>query len=80
MHTDPSIPKSRLINNNINFAEKFYTNQAMPGFGEVNLRLVTGDRSKGQSNYAIIPDVKITTIPQMIIGKAQTAVLRQKVR
>lgn len=76
----PAYQKGRLMNNNINFPEKFYTNQAIPGFGEVNLRLVTGDRSKGQSNYAIIPDVKITTIPQMIIGKTQTSVLKQKIR
>ena len=61
-------------------AQRFYNHTAMSGFGEVNLRLVTGNRSKGESNYAIIPDVKITTIPQMVIGKAQTAMLKQKTR
>ena len=76
----PSYQKGRTIDYNVNFAERFYNHTAMSGFGEINLRLVTGDRSKGQSNYAIIPDVKITTIPQITIGKAQTSVLKQKIR
>lgn len=76
----PSYQKGRTIDYNVNFAERFYNHTAMSGFGEINLRLITGDRSKGESNYAIVPDVKITTIPQMVIGKAQTAVLNQKAK
>ena len=76
----PSYQKGRTIDYNVNFAERFYNHTAMSGFGEVNLRLITGDRSKGESNYAIVPDVKITTIPQMIIGKAQTSILKQRTR
>lgn len=72
----PSYQKGRTIDYNANFAERFYNHTAMSGFGEVNLRCV-GVHSSG---YQIIPEVKITTIPQMVIGKAQTAVLKQKVR
>jgi hypothetical protein len=76
----PAYQKGRIINGNINFPEKFYTNQALPGFGEVNLRLVAGTRSKGERDYIIIPDVKITTIPQMTIGLIHTSKLLQNFR
>ena len=76
----PSYQRARGINNNISFEEKFYTNPALPGFGEVNLRLITGDRTKGESNYAIVSDIKISTIPQSIIGQTQTATLKEKSR
>lgn len=76
----PSYQKSRGINNNISFEEKFYTNPALPGFGEVNLRLVTGDRKRGESNYAIVPDIKITTVPQTTIGIINTGKVLQRTK
>jgi hypothetical protein len=76
----PSYQKGRTIDYNANFAERFYNHTALSGFGEVNLRLVAGNRAKGDRGYVIIPEIKITTIPQLVIGKAQTAVLKQKVR
>lgn len=71
----PSYQKGRSIDGNINFAERFYTNQALAGFGEVNLTL-----NGTHSGYEIIPDVKITTRPRITIGEMQTAMLKQKQR
>lgn len=76
----PSYQKGRTIDYNANFAERFYNHTAMSGFGEVNLRLVAGNRKKDGSDYVIVPDIKITTIPQMIIGQAQTALLKERTR
>ena len=72
----PSYQKGRTIDYNVNFAERFYNHTAMSGFGEVNLRC----SSTQKDGYIIVPDIKITTIPQMIIGKAQTATLNQRTR
>lgn len=71
----PSYQKGRTIDYNANFAERFYNHTALSGFGEVNLRC-----AGGRNGYQIVPEIKITTIPQIIIGKAQTAMLKQKVR
>lgn len=71
----PSYQKGRTIDYNANFAERFYNHTALSGFGEVNLRC-----AGGKKGYQIIPEIKITTIPQIIIGKAQTAMLKQKAR
>lgn len=71
----PSYQKGRTIDFNANFAERFYNHTALSGFGEVNLRCAGG--TKG---YQIIPDVKITTIPTITIGKVQTAELKEKRR
>lgn len=71
----PSYQKGRSIDGNINFAERFYTNQALAGFGEVNLTL-----NGTHASYEIIPDVKITTRPRITIGQLQTSVLKQKTR
>ena len=71
----PSYQKGRTIDYNANFAERFYNHTALSGFGEVNLRC-----AGGKKGYQIIPEIKITTIPQIIIGKAQTAMLKQKTR
>jgi predicted phosphodiesterase len=76
----PSYQKGRSIDDNVNFAERFYTNQALAGFGEVNLRLVSGNRSKGERDYIIIPDIKITTIPSITIGSLNTAKVLKKER
>lgn len=71
----PSYQKGRTIDYNANFAERFYNHTALSGFGEVNLRC-----AGGKKGYQIIPEIKITTIPQIIIGNAQTAMLKQKAR
>ena len=71
----PSYQKGRTINYNVEFAERFYNHTAMSGFGEVNLRCAGSNKG-----YQILPEIKITTIPQMVIGKAQTALLKQKAR
>ena len=71
----PSYQKGRTIDYNANFAERFYNHTALSGFGEVNLRC-----AGGHDRYQIIPEIKITTIPQIIIGRAQTAMLKQKTR
>ena len=71
----PSYQKGRTIDYNANFAERFYNHTALSGFGEVNLRC-----AGGKKGYQIIPEIKITTIPQIIIGRAQTAILKQKTR
>lgn len=72
----PSYQKGRSIDDNINFAERFYTNQALAGFGELNLRCVAGNRNKGERDYIIVPDLKITTIPAITIGELQTAKIK----
>lgn len=71
----PSYQKGRSIDGNINFAERFYTNQALAGFGEVNIKVVST-----HSDYKIVPEVKITTEPSLTIGKVFTAKLLQKTR
>lgn len=76
----PSYQKGRSIDNNINFAERFYNNQALAGFGEVNLRIVGGNRAKGERDYVIIPDIKITTIPSITIGALDTAKILKRER
>ena len=69
----PSYQKGRTIDYNANFAERFYGHTALSGFGELNLKLVGV-----HGGYQIAPEVKITTIPSIIIGKLQTAILKQK--
>lgn len=71
----PSYQKGRSIDYNVNFGERFYNHTALSGFGEVNLRIVSG-----HTGYQIIPDVKITTRPAITIGQAETAVLKQRGR
>lgn len=78
----PSYQKGRTIDYNANFAERFYNHTALSGFGELNLlikKVKNADGREGQ-RYAFFPDIKITTIPQITIGKAQTSVLKQKSR
>lgn len=78
----PSYQKGRTIDYNTNFAERFYSHTALSGFGELNLllkKVKNADGREGQ-RYAFFPDIKITTIPQIIIGKTQTALLKQKSR
>jgi hypothetical protein len=76
----PSYQKGRSIDSNVNFAERIYNNQALAGFGEVNLRLVGGNRAKGERDYVIIPDIKVTTIPSLTIGIINTVKLLKRGR
>lgn len=71
----PSYQKGRSIDGNINFAERFYTNQALAGFGEVNIKIIST-----HADYKIVPEMKITTEPSLTIGKVFTAKLLQKTR
>lgn len=71
----PSYKAGKTIGDDVSFEEKFYTNQALAGFGEVNLKMVGG-----KDGYVIAPEVKITTIPSIVIGKVQTAMLKQRTR
>ena len=73
----PSYQKGRTIDYNVNFAERMYGHTALSGFGEVNLRM---ERIGKNDRFLFVPDVKITTIPAITIGKVQTAMLKQKQR
>ena len=68
----PSYQKGKEIDNhNINFAERFYTHQAMPGFAAIDLIPYTED---GQ--YHLNSDVKIITNPYAKIGELETYKLK----
>ena len=73
----PSYQKGRTIDYNMHFGERFYGHTALSGFGELNLRM---ERVGKNGRFAFIPDLKITTIPAITIGKLQTAKLAQKTR
>lgn len=76
----PTYQKSRSIDDGVNFMEKFSTNTALSGFGELNLRLIGGNRAKGEKDYIIVPDIKITTIPSITIGALDTAKILKRER
>lgn len=71
----PSYQKGKTMGDGVNFGEHFLTNQAMAGFGELNLKY-----GYVADTPTIIPELKITTIPSHTIGRVQTAVLKQKQR
>lgn len=71
----PSYQKGKSIGDGINFAERIYTNSALCGFGELNLKCTYGN-----DTYYIAPELKITTVPAITIGKLQTAKLLQRTR
>ena len=73
----PSYQKGRTIDYNVNFGERFYGHTALSGFGELNLRM---ERVGKNGRFVFVPDLKITTIPAITIGKLQTAKLAQKTR
>ena len=73
----PSYQKGRTIDYNANFAERFYGHTALSGFGELNLRM---ERVGKNGRFVFVPDLKITIIPAITIGKLQTAILKQKIR
>lgn len=71
----PSYQKGKTIDDRVNFGEHFYTNQALAGFGELNIKY-----GYAADTPIIVPELKITTIPSHTIGKMQTAKLLQKQR
>jgi predicted phosphodiesterase len=68
----PSYQKGRTIDPNVNFAERMYSHTAISGFGQVNLTPVC----KGNGNYQIVPDIKLTNRPMQILGQIQSAKIR----
>lgn len=69
----PSYQKGRTIDYNVNFAERFYSHTALSGFGELNLTPTYKERVP-----SIKSDVKITNIPQAILGNVVSAKLTQR--
>jgi hypothetical protein len=64
----PSYQKGRTVNDhNINFAERFYSHQALPGFGSVEL-IPSIDNGK----YTLNSDVRIVVNPNAKVGDLQT--------
>ena len=64
----PSYQKGRTVNDhNINFAERFYSHQALPGFGSVEL-IPSIDNGK----YTLNSDVRIIVNPNAKVGDLQT--------
>jgi predicted phosphodiesterase len=71
----PSYQKGRTIDYNVNFAERFYSHTALSGFGEVTLTPIY----KGDTPI-IKSEVKITNMPQAILGNTISAKLVHKSR
>lgn len=68
----PSYQKGRTVNDhNIMFAERFYSHQALPGFGSVELTPYWQD-----DKYKLSSDVKIITNPYARIGELQSYKLK----
>lgn len=71
----PSYQKGRTIDYNVNFAERFYSHTALSGFGELNLIPTYKNQVPG-----IKSEIKITNIPQAILGNIISAKLIAKSR
>lgn len=71
----PSYQKGKGLGDNVSFGERFYTNSALAGFGELNLKYQCS-----KNGHYLSSELKITTIPSFTIGKMQTAILKQKQR
>lgn len=69
----PSYQKGRTIDYNVNFAERFYSHTALSGFGELNLTPMYKDGKE-----FIKSDMRITNIPQAILGGSVSAKLITK--
>lgn len=68
----PSYQKGRTVDNhNVNFAERFYSHQALPGFGSVELTPYSED-----GKYKLGSDVKIIVNPYAKIGELQSYKLK----
>lgn len=71
----PAYQKGRTIDYNVNFAEKFYTHNALSGFGELTM---IPESSK--NGYILKTDLKITTKPQAILGEIISSKLSKRTR
>lgn len=71
----PSYQKGRTIDPNINFAERFYTHQAMSGYGKIDLT----PRATG-THYELESDVKIINRPIAKCGELVKLELKKKQR
>ena len=68
----PSYQKGRTVDDhNINFAERFYSHQALQGFGSVELTPRWAD-----DKYQLEADVKIIVNPYAKIGELQSYKLK----
>lgn len=68
----PSYQKGRTVNDhNVNFAERFYSHQALPGFGSIELTPYWAD-----DKYQLGADVKIIINPYAKIGELQSYKLK----
>lgn len=71
----PSFQVPRKLDQNDNFNEKFYTNQAMAGYASIDLTL----KSSHNNHYRIIPDVKLVIKPEHTVGNLEIATLKKKI-
>lgn len=69
----PSYQKGRTIDYNENFAERFYSHTALSGFGELTLTPIYKD-----GREFIKSDIRITNIPQAVLGTSIAAKLTQR--
>lgn len=68
----PSYQKGRTVDDhNVNFAERFYSHQALPGFGSIELTPFWAD-----DKYQLNADVKIIVNPYAKIGELQSYKLK----
>lgn len=71
----PSYQKAATMDYNINFSERFYTPQSLPGFGEVTLTPKYED-----DKVVIQKDVRLNVNPQAIIGNIISQKVKQRKR
>jgi hypothetical protein len=68
----PSYQRGRTVDNhNVNFAERFYSHQALPGFGSIELTPYSED-----GKYKLGSDVKIIVNPYAKLGELQSYKLK----
>ena len=71
----PSFQVPRKIDQNDNFNEKFYTNQAMAGYASIDLTL----KCSKNNHYRVVPDVKLVIKPEHTVGNLEIAKLKKKI-
>lgn len=69
----PSYQKAKSEDYNINFAERFYTHQSLPGFGEVNLTPRYED-----SKLHLEAEIKLNVNPVLTVGNTLSQKLKQR--
>lgn len=71
----PSFQVPRKLDQNDNFNEKFYTNQAMAGYASIDLTL----KSSRNNHYRVVPDVKLVVKPEHTVGELAITALKKKI-